>query len=209
MTVRALEDRDRDAAVEVLTSAFAGDVLLVWACGARERQGMRTSCRMTIALSIAARAAYGYFDGERLIAVALFQRSEQTPTAWQSIRAGFWRVPLDAGPRAALRIIRAFGEADAFKAQVMGDERYFYLDTLGVHRAAAGRGLGQHLLRTSLSRLREEAPRTCFLLTHQPHNVRLYERLGFEVIGECSVTDSPITFWGMRQAHSLGKPGGF
>jgi len=201
MTVRALEGRDLDAAVEVLTSAFAGDRLLVWACGAREREGMRTSCRMTITLSTRVRAAYGYFDGERLISVALYQRSERLPTAFQSIRAGFWRVPICAGPRAALRIMRVFGRADAFKAQVMGDERYFYLDTLGVHRDAAGRGVGQQMLRTSLSLLREEAPRTCFLLTHQPHNVQLYQRLGFEVIGECPVPDSPITFWGMRQAH--------
>lgn len=199
MTVRMLETRDADAAVEVLTSAFAGDILLAWACGARERQGMRTSCRMTIALSTAARAAFGYFDGGRLISVALYQRSEQAPTAWQSIRAGFWRVPLYAGPRAASRIMRAFGDADAFKAKLMGDERYFYLDTLGVHGSAAGRGVGQELQRTSLSLLRDEEPRACFLLTHQPHNVGLYQRLGFEVRGECPVTDSPITFWGMRR----------
>jgi ribosomal protein S18 acetylase RimI-like enzyme len=201
MTVRALERGDLDAAVEVLTSAFAGDELLVWACGVRERQGMRVSCRMTIKLSTAARAAYGYFDGERLISVALYQRSEQLPTAFQSIRAGFWQVPIHAGPRAAMRIMRAFERADAFKARLMGDERYLYLDTLGAHRDAAGRGVGQKLLRASLSRLREETPRSCFLLTHQPHNVRLYQRLGFQVIGECPVPDSPITFWGMRQAN--------
>jgi len=81
----------------------------------------------------------------------------------------------------------------------MSGEQYFYLDTLGAHRDVAGRGVGQELLRTSLSRLRAEAPRPCFLLTHQPHNVRLYQRLGFEMLGQCAVPDSPITFWGMRQ----------
>ncbi|HET7538277.1 MAG TPA: GNAT family N-acetyltransferase [Polyangiaceae bacterium] len=202
MTVRALQSRDLDRAVEVLTSAFAGDVLMVWIGGARERQAMQSSCRMTATLSIAARAAFGYFDGERLVSVALYQRSEQAPTAWQSIRAGFWRVPLYAGPRAARRIIHAFGPADLFKAEMMRSEPHYYLDTLGTHRDAAGRGLGQNLVRTSLSLLRDNQPRPSFLLTHQPHNLRLYQRLGFEVTGECPVPESPITFWGMRQRCS-------
>jgi len=205
MSVRALDARDSDAAVGVLASAFAGDVLLVWACGAREGQGMRASCRMTIALSTAARAAYGYFERERLLAVALYQRAGQAPSVWQSLRAGFWRVPLQAGPRAALRIVRAFGHADAFKAKLMGGEPHLYLDTLGVHRDAAGRGVGQTLLNASLARLREDAPQPCFLLTHQPHNQRLYQRHGFETLGECRVPDSPITFWGMRQPLERGK----
>jgi ribosomal protein S18 acetylase RimI-like enzyme len=205
MILRALDAGDSDAAVDVLTSAFAGDLLLVWACGARERQGMRSSCRMTIALSTEARAAYGYFDGTRLLAVALYQRAGRVPSAWQSLRAGFWRVPFQAGPRAALRIVRAFGHADAFKAKLIGSEPHLYLDTLGVHRDSAGRGVGQTLLKASLARLREEAAEPCFLLTHQRHNQSLYRRHGFETVGECKVPDSPITFFGMRQAFEAGK----
>ncbi len=205
MTVRALESSDMDAAVGVLVSAFAGDVLLVWACGARERQGMRAACRMTIALSVSARAAYGYFDGERLSSVALYQRSGEAPSVWQSLRAGFWRVPIHAGPRAAHRIARAFALADAFKAELLGGEPHHYLDTLGVHRDAAGRGVGQMLLNASLARLREDAPQPCFLFTHQLHNQRLYGRHGFETVGECPVPESPITFFGMRQAFAAGK----
>jgi GNAT superfamily N-acetyltransferase len=200
MIVRALAASDLDEAVEVLASAFAGDVLLVWACGARERQGMRASCRMNIALSTAARAAYGYFDGARLAAVALYQRSGEAPSAWQSLRAGFWRVPFVAGPRAAHRIVRTFAHADAFKARLIGAEPHHYLDTLGVHRDARGRGVGQTLLDASLARLRQTAPLPCFLLTHQPHNQTLYRRHGFETVGACPVPDSPITFFGMRQA---------
>jgi hypothetical protein len=198
MTVRALESRDLDAAVEVLTSAFAGDVLMIWIGDARERQGMRTSCRMTTTLSIAARAAFGYFDGERLISVALFQRSEQARSAWQSMRAGFRRVPLHAGPRAASRIIHTL---PCRRVQGQGHGRRALL--LPRHLGdAAGRGVGQNLLGTSLSLLRARAPRPCFLLTHQAHNVRLYRRLGFELSFECPVPESPITFWGMRQTLS-------
>ena len=205
MTIRALDIGDREAAVDVLASAFTADFLLVWACGARERQGMRSTCRMTVTLSTAARAAYGYFEGARLVAVALYRRPGQEPSVWQSLRAGFWRVPIQAGPRATHRIVRAFGHADIFKAKLMSKEPHLYLDTLGVHRDAAGRGIGQALLGASLAQLREQIPKPCFLLTHQPHNRRLYQRHGFETIGECPVPDSPITFWGMRQAFERGK----
>jgi ribosomal protein S18 acetylase RimI-like enzyme len=114
-------------------------------------------------------------------------------------------VPFQAGPRAAQRIVRAFGHADSFKAKLIGREPHLYLDTLGVHQDAARRGIGQALLSASLARLREEAPQPCFLLTHQRHNQRLYQRHGFETLGACRVPDSPITFWGMRQAYVAGK----
>jgi transposase len=52
---------------------------------------------------------------ERLIAVALYKKPGKQVSAWRALRAGFWRVPLAAGPRAAARIIEAFGHADGYK----------------------------------------------------------------------------------------------
>ncbi|MEI9952399.1 MAG: hypothetical protein WDO74_26310 [Pseudomonadota bacterium] len=117
MTVRALESSDMDAVVGVLVSAFAGDVLLVLGVRRARASGHARRLRMTIALSVSARAAYGYFDGERLSAVALYQRSGEAPSVWQSLRAGFWRVPIHAGPRAAHRIARAFAHAGRFQGR--------------------------------------------------------------------------------------------
>jgi len=198
MPIRLLEPRDIAAAVDVLSSAFAGDPLLVWACGARERAGMRASCRMTSTLWTKARSAYGYFEGERLIAVALYKNPGKQVSTWRALRAGFWRVPLAAGPRAAARIIGAFGHADAYKESLLNGAPHFYLDTLGVERSAAGRGIGPRLLLESLADLRRSAPLPCFLFTHLVKNVELYRRLGFELLGECPVPNSPITFWAMR-----------
>src|SRR3954453_18869404 len=145
MSTRLLEARDLTAAVEVLSSAFAGDPLLVWACGARERAGMRASCRMNITLCTNARSAYGYFEGGRLVAVALYQMPDAKVSTWSALRAGFWRVPFIAGPRAAARLIKAVGHADRYKASLLHTP-HFYLDTLGVDRSAAGRGIGPRLL---------------------------------------------------------------
>lgn len=199
MSARLLQKSDEDAAVDVLASAFAGDPLLVWACGAREGAGMRASCRMNVVLWTRARSAYGWFESERLIAVALYQRSREHVSTWRALRAGFWRMPFAAGLVATQRIIHTFAVADEFKASLLGKQPYFYLDTLGVQRSAARRGVGPRLLLDSLADLRQRASLPCFLLTHLADNVKLYQRLGFAVIGQCAVPKTPITFWGMLQ----------
>jgi ribosomal protein S18 acetylase RimI-like enzyme len=200
MSVRLLEPADIPAAVDVLTSAFSGDPLLVWSCGARERAGMRASSTMTTTLWTRARSAYGYFENGELIAVALYQRPGQKVTALRALRAGLWRMPLGAGLVGTQRIFRTFAFADRFKTSVLNGEPHLYLDTLGVHRSAARRGIGPRLLLESLADLRRQSHAPCFLLTHLRENVTLYDRLGFEALGECAVPKSPITFWGMRQA---------
>jgi hypothetical protein len=71
VSVRLLEPTDIAASACVLTSAFAGDPLLVWAFGARETAGMHASALMTSTLWTRARSAYGYFEAGRLV-VPLF-----------------------------------------------------------------------------------------------------------------------------------------
>ena len=200
MSVRLLEKADQPAAAEVLSSAFAGDPLLVWSCGQRERSGMHASALTTTALWIKARSAFGCFDGERVRAVALYQRPHEKVGLFRALQAGLWRWPFRAGPVGTQRILYTFGVADRFKASLLNGEPHYYLDTLGVHADFARRGHGPRLLLDSLAQLRAQQPAPCFLLTHLPHNVALYQRLGFEVIGECAVPKTPITFWGMRRA---------
>jgi len=202
MSVRLLEKADQAAAVAVLSSAFAADPLLVWSCGARERSGMHASALMTTALWTEARSAFGSFDGQRLRAVALYQRPADKMGLLRALRAGLWRWPFRAGPLGTYRILYTFGVAERFKVSLLRDEPHYYLDTLGVHADFARRGLGPQLLLDSLAQLRAERPAPCFLLTHLPRNVTLYRRLGFEVVGECAVPKTPITFWGMRLPDS-------
>jgi ribosomal protein S18 acetylase RimI-like enzyme len=199
MSVRLLEQADIADSARVLASAFAGDPLLVWSCGTRERAGMHASAIMNSTLWTRARSAYGYFEDGRLIASALYQKPGIKVTVLAALGAGLPRMALRMGPTGTRRILYTFGVADDFKASLLGGEPHFYLDTLGVHGASARRGVGPRLLLESLRELRRESPHPCFLLTHLPTNVTLYQRLGFEVIGECPVPKTPITFWGMRQ----------
>ncbi len=197
MGVRLLEAKDLPRAAEVLTSAFADDPLMVWTCGARQRAGLHASAQMTTSLWTRARSAFGYFEGERLVAVALYQKPDAHVSLLGALRAGLWRWPFRAGPRGTYRIIYTFGVVDRFKAELLAGRPCFYLDTLGVEREHARRGLGPKLVLESLTQLREERALPCFLFTHVEANVALYRRLGFEVIGECRVSKTPLTFWGM------------
>jgi ribosomal protein S18 acetylase RimI-like enzyme len=200
MSVRLLEMSEVADSAAVLASAFAGDPLLVWSCGTRERAGMHASAVTTSTLWARARSAYGYFEDGRLVAVALYQKPGAKVGVLDALRAGLWRWPFRAGPVGTRRILYTFGVADRFKASLLGGEPHVYLDTLGVHAASARRGIGPRLLLESVADLRKASAMPCFLLTHLPSNVALYRRLGFDVVGQCAVPKTPITFWAMRQA---------
>jgi len=72
-------------------------------------------------------------------------------------------------------------------------EPHWYLALLGVDPAQQGRGLGRALLAPVLSHC-DEALEPAYLETQKPENLPFYERFGFRVIDEVSVSDSP-TVW--------------
>ena len=80
-------------------------------------------------------------------------------------------------------------------------EPHWYLGMLGVAPGEQGRGHGSALLRAGLERCdRDGLP--AYLESGEPRNRALYERHGFEVIGEVQIADSP-SVWPMFR-----RPGG-
>ena len=70
------------------------------------------------------------------------------------------------------------------------EEPHWYLPFIGVDPARQGTGLGSMLLRMSLSKF-ETAKLPIYLESTNPKNQLFYERHGFELIGEISVSDCP------------------
>ncbi|MFL5295056.1 MAG: GNAT family N-acetyltransferase [Phenylobacterium sp.] len=70
------------------------------------------------------------------------------------------------------------------------DEPHWYLSMLGVDPARQGRGLGSALLRHTLAICDSEGL-PAYLESSNPKNVPLYERFGFEVIGQIQPADFP------------------
>jgi GNAT superfamily N-acetyltransferase len=75
---------------------------------------------------------------------------------------------------------------------------HWYLPMIGVDPARHGQGVGSALLKHAL-RVVDEARLPAFLESSNPKNVPLYERHGFEVMGEIQAGDFP-TLWPMLRA---------
>ena len=77
-------------------------------------------------------------------------------------------------------------------------EPLWYLPIIGVDPTRQGRGYGSALLKHALAECdRQHKP--AYLESSNPRNVPLYERHGFEVVGEIQVADSP-PLWPMLRA---------
>jgi ribosomal protein S18 acetylase RimI-like enzyme len=70
------------------------------------------------------------------------------------------------------------------------DEPHWYLSMIGVDPARQGRGLGSALLRHTLAIIDAEGS-LAYLESSNPKNVPLYERHGFEVLGQIAPADFP------------------
>lgn len=70
------------------------------------------------------------------------------------------------------------------------DEPHWYLSMIGVDPALQGRGLGSALLRHTLALCDAEGA-LAYLESSNPKNISLYERHGFEVLGQIQPDDFP------------------
>jgi len=80
------------------------------------------------------------------------------------------------------------------------EEPHWYLAIVGVDAAHQGRGLGAKLLQCALERCDEEGL-IGYLESSNPANISLYERHGFEVVGEIRCGEAPPVFPMLRAAR--------
>lgn len=77
---------------------------------------------------------------------------------------------------------------------------HWYLPMIGVQPTCQGQGLGSALLQHALKQVDEQGL-AAYLESSRPENVPLYQRHGFEVIGEIQVGTSPTLFPMLRPAR--------
>jgi ribosomal protein S18 acetylase RimI-like enzyme len=83
------------------------------------------------------------------------------------------------------------------------EEPHWYLATIGSDPSVRGRGFGQALMRSRLSRCdAEHAP--AYLESSKPENIPYYQRFGFTVTGEIKIPGGP-TLWPMWRAPRSGS----
>lgn len=107
---------------------------------------------------------------------------------------GLWHLPAPQGLRLLPRltgavrgnVTRAIRGAAITDAMHPSDPPHWYLAVLGVDPPAQGRGFGSHLLAPGLRRC-DENSMPAYLETDTERNVAMYERHGFEVVGEVAL----------------------
>ena len=104
-----------------------------------------------------------------------------------------------------------FGTVDKTKHQTIGamlekmdelhpEEPHWYLAIVGVDSAHQGKGLGAQLMQGALARCDEEGL-IAYLESSNPANISLYERHGFDVVGEIRIDDAPVVTPMLRAAR--------
>ncbi len=190
--MRAAAATDVAELTEILSDAFLDDPLMVWAFAPEMR-------RRRVAALFGYLAEHGYVPRG---ACTLLPGGDGAclwlPAGEHLDRTSFWDEH-GAGFVAALEgdldRMSAMGEA---MAEVHPHDPHWYLLAIGVPPHAQGRGLGGVLLAHTLA-LADERGEAAYLEATSPRSRALYERFGFEVIGEIQALDSPA-LWGMWRA---------
>ena len=78
------------------------------------------------------------------------------------------------------------------------EEEHWYLPMIGVDPSQQGRGIGSALLQHALAPCDEQGL-PAYLESSNPANVPLYQRHGFEVLGEIQIGSSPVVYPMLRR----------
>ena len=92
---------------------------------------------------------------------------------------------------------KAFEGMDGYHHQA---DPCWYLPVIAVDVPAQGRGLGSALMKHAL-RLVDEDHSAAYLETATPANIPLYERFGFEIVGEIKAGSAPTIYPMVRSAR--------
>ena len=188
--IRRATDDDRAAAASVLGEAFAEDPMIRWPFPVDATQADVT--RM--------------FD----VLLAVYLPLEVVWVTEDLNGAAVWLPPTEARrfeeiDRSTRDSIRPLTDEDGARYEAfwdwvaahIPDEPCYFLDAIGVHPRAQGRGLGRSLIEPELHHAFAEGL-PAFLETGNPDNVPMYEHLGFRTVESSGAPDGGPTIWFMR-----------
>lgn len=190
--IDASDARARREAIQALTLAFVRDPVMRWLFPSPQAY-LTHFPKFAEAFGAPAFGAGTAWRSDDASGVALWFPSGVHPDA-EAIAAAVFGAIAPAQHADAVGVMEQMG---AFHPQ----EPHWYLAILGVDAARQGQGLGAQLMRDALARCDEEGL-IAYLESSNPANVSLYQRHGFEVVGEIQAGDSPVSFPMLRPARS-------
>jgi len=190
---------DMTAACDILGSAFSQDPLLRWLC---ERPDIYSDLFRLEAECLYKHHHCIYLNRERTGAAMWLPPGISTKSAklhWRMLPFG-WNLVRRGGLKRFVTRGEALGKVTlaAYPA-----EPHFYLGFIGASLGQQGRGIGSALLKAGLAACDKQAA-IAYLESSNVENNPLYERHGFEVIGEATLPDGGPTIWFMKRAAREG-----
>jgi ribosomal protein S18 acetylase RimI-like enzyme len=178
--VRVANEADLDQVASTLYLAFRDDPLWSWAFP--ERAKLETWWRLFIRSAL--RHDWVWVLGDFAAASVWIPpgREELSPTEEDRVEGLLEEL---VGRRAA-EVMKLLERFDAAHPRA---RPHYYLSLLGTHPAHRGRGVGMSLMADNLGRIDEEGM-PAYLESSNPANVRRYEGLGFQRVGEFSTPDA-------------------
>jgi GNAT superfamily N-acetyltransferase len=189
-TVGTLTQHDKNAAVGALAAAFYADPVFEWLYP--DAVNRRAVIGPFFEIFIDAIAPYGvsHLAGDGRGATLWVPPGESVVEEEEA--EAFFDAINALSPDDVERLAAIFELMDAAHPS----EPCWYLNFIGVVPEEQGTGVGSALLRASVARSDDDGV-PAYLEATSPDNCRLYERFGFEVIGEIVLPDGPsmIPMW--------------
>jgi ribosomal protein S18 acetylase RimI-like enzyme len=190
--IRPATAADLETVAATLADAFAQDPVLSWLLpptARRQRARMNATWRAT---------ARGYLRRGKPVFVTADGKGAalwSAPGAWAPTPSEQLR---DALPF-ALIFRSALPKASRFATEIGRKHPrapHWYLYAIGAHTSTQGRGIGSALLRDRLDEL-DQTGEAAYLESSNILNVPLYQRHGFEVVEEITISGGGPTMWRM------------
>lgn len=141
-----------------------------------------------------------YASSEKFEGVAIWIPSLHADYSnWKSIQSGGIKMVLKLG----FKIINQIEIINNYAIELRGNlvkEPHWFLSPIGVKPEYQGKGFASKLIRPFLKFL-DEQQISCFLETMSQENLAIYERYGFDLVGEIKIPNTGLINWGMLRKY--------
>lgn len=192
-SIRLAQPNEVNTVCEILASAFADDPVMAWMSG--HPQIYATLFRSE-AVPLYMKQGHVFINQSNTGAAMWIPPgvSHQPPLHWTTIPL-IWAMFKTGGLTSLKRgdlLEKAFKEHHYSKP-------HFYLHAIGALQGQQGKGIGSSLLQAGLKSC-DQQHSAAYLESSNIKNNPLYERFGFEVIGELTLPENGPTVWRMLRS---------
>ena len=195
-----LEIQDWKMAIDCLTDAFSEDPCLKYLLESEVYDPVKARVIHEYTLK------YGWLYGQVFtsskivegVSIWLPPKSNEVSSfmnAWMFIRSGGLKMNKTVNP-GTVGIMKKYGGYSNELHHRNAKDPHWYLMSIGVAKEFQGQGFSKKLILPMLEYFDKNA-QSCYLETHNPGNVALYEKFGFKVMEIGKLPDSKTTHWAM------------